>query len=69
MGPRMTTVTTRTIDIDGDEVLLISEAVGFGPDVELHFVRTGDVLIASPRVLSTEELEFQLANVPASKSS
>ena len=65
----MTAVTTRTMDIDGDEVLLIPELVGFGPDAELHLVRIGEVLIASPRVLSTEELEFQLAKVPALKFS
>ena len=60
----MTSVTTHTIEIDGDEVLLIPEEFGFGLDVELTLVRCGDVMIASPRELSTEELEFQRGKVP-----
>ena len=55
---------SRTFKSGNSEAIRLPKAVGFGLDVELILVRSGDVLTIYPKRASVSDLVSQLAKLP-----
>lgn len=64
----MPTVTTKATCDDDGEVILLPPEMGFGIDVELTLVRTGDALTITPKRVSPRELVQRLREMPGSST-
>lgn len=60
----MRSTDSRTFKSGNSEAIRLPKAMGFGLDVELTLVRSGDVLTIYPKRPSVRALVDQLANLP-----
>jgi antitoxin VapB len=60
----MRSTDSRTFKSGNSEAIRLPKAMGFGLDVELTLVRSGDVLTIYPKRPSVRALVDQLANMP-----
>lgn len=61
----MPTATSRTFKSGNSEAVRLPKDIGFGLDVELTLVRSGDVLTVYPARKSAKELARVLGEIPA----